>query len=125
MAGEPQVRTVTVETQPATPPAASTGAPPVTAPAAASGSALNDQGFRLLKAGDASAALPILERAVAALQGSGSLTEAYALYNLAVARVSTGDCTGVTELLDSSERIQGDRSEIKRLRHQAEKGCEQ
>ena len=125
MAGEPQVRTVTVEAQPATPPAASTGAPPVTAPATASGSALNDQGFRLLKAGDAGAALPILERAVAALQGSGSLTEAYALYNLALARVSTGDCTGVTELLDSSERIQGDRSEIKRLRHQADKGCEQ
>jgi serine/threonine-protein kinase len=125
VAGEPQVRTVTVETQPATPPAASTGAPPVTAPATASGSALNDEGFRLLEAGDASAALPILERAVAALQGSGSLTEAYALYNLAVARVSTGDCTGVTELLDSSKRIQGDRSEIKRLRHQAEKGCEQ
>jgi serine/threonine-protein kinase len=123
VAGEPQVRTVTVETQPATPPAASTGASPVTTPASASGSALNDEGFRLLEAGAAGAALPILERAVAALQGSGSLTEAYALYNLAVARVSTGDCTGVTELLDSSEEIQGDRSEIKRLRHQAEKGC--
>jgi serine/threonine-protein kinase len=124
VAGEPQVRTVTVEAQRATPPAASTGAAPVTAPAGASGSALNDQGFRLLKAGDAAAALPILERAVAALQGSGSLTEAYALYNLAVARVSTGDCNGVAELLDSSARIQGDRSEIKRLKHDAEKGCE-
>ena len=124
MAGEAQVRTVTVEAQAATPPAASTGAAPVTAPTATSGSALNDQGFRLLKAGDAAAALPILERAVAALQGSGSLTEAYALYNLALARVSTGDCNGVTELLDSSARIQGDRSEIKRLRHDAEKGCE-
>ena len=47
------------------------------------------------------------------------------MYNLAVARVSTGDCTGVTELLDSSEKIQGDRSEIKRLKHDVEKGCEQ
>ena len=46
------------------------------------------------------------------------------MYNLAVARFSTGDCNGVTELLDSSERIQGDRSEIKRLKHQVEKGCE-
>ena len=102
MAGEPQVRTVTVEARPSTPPAASTGPSPATAPAAASGSALNDQGFRLLKAGNAGAAVPILERAVAALQGSGSLTEAYALYNLAVARVSTGDCNGVADLLDSS-----------------------
>ena len=124
VAGEPQVRTVTVEAQPATPPAASTGAPPVTAPATASGSALNDQGFRLLKAGDAAAALPILERAVAALQGSGSLTEAYALYNLALARFSTGDCTGVTELLDSSERIQGDRSEIKRSQAPGRQGLQ-
>jgi eukaryotic-like serine/threonine-protein kinase len=124
VAGEAQVRTVTVEAKAATPPAASTSAAPVTAPAGASGSALNDQGFRLLKAGDATAALPILERAVAALQGSGSLTEAYALYNLAVARVSTGDCSGVADLLDSSARIQGDRSEIKRLKHDAEKGCE-
>jgi serine/threonine-protein kinase len=124
VAGEPQVRTVTVEA-PAKPPAASPGASQVATPATVSGSALNDQGFRLLKAGDAGAALPILERAVAALQGSGSLTEAYALYNLAVARVSTGNCDGVTELLDNSERIQGARSEIKRLRHEAEKGCEQ
>ena len=114
VAGETQVRTVTVEAQPANP-ATTQGALPVTAASTASGSALNDQGFRLLEAGDADAALPILERAVAALQGSGSLTEAYALYNLALARFSTGNCDGVTELLDSSESIQGDRSEIKRL----------
>ena len=101
-----------------------TGALPVTAASTASGSALNDQGFRLLEAGDAGAALPILERAVAALRGSGSLTEAYALYNLALARFSTGDCDGITELLDSSESIQGHRSEINRLEHQVDKGCD-
>ena len=122
VAGETQVRTVTVEAQPANP-ATTQGALPVTAASTASGSALNDQGFRLLEAGNADAALPILERAVAALRGSGSLTEAYALYNLALARFSTGDCNGVAELLDSSESIQGDRSEIKRLEHQVDKGC--
>ena len=123
VAGETQVRTVTVEAQPVTPPPSSTAAVAVTAPSSTSGSALNDQGFRLLKAGDASGALPILERAVAALQGAGSVTEAYALYNLALARFSTGDCNGVKELLDGSERIQGDRREIKDLRHQVDKGC--
>ena len=123
VAGEPQVRTVTVEAQPVTPPPSSTAAVAVTAPSSTSGSALNDQGFRLLKAGDPSGALPILERAVAALQGSGSVTEAYAMYNLALARFSTGDCTGVEELLDGSKRIQGDRREIKDLRHQVDKGC--
>ena len=123
VAGETQVRTVTVEAQPANP-ATTQGALPVTAASTASGSALNDQGFRLLDAGDADAALPILERAVAALRGSGSLTEAYALYNLALARFSTGNCEGITELLDSSESIQGHRSEIKRLQHQVDKGCD-
>ena len=123
VAGETQVRTVTVEAQPANP-ATTQGALPVTAASTAGGSALNDQGFRLLQAGDAGAALPILERAVAALRGSGSLTEAYALYNLALARFSTGNCDGITELLDSSESIQGHRSEIKRLQHQVDKGCD-
>ena len=123
VAGETQVRTVTVEAQPANP-ATTQGALPVTAASTASGSALNDQGFRLLQAGDAGAALPILERAVAALRGSGSLTEAYALYNLALARFSTGNCDGITELLDSSESIQGHRSEINRLEHQVDKGCD-
>jgi hypothetical protein len=106
-----------------TPPPSTAAAVRVTAPSAASGSALNDQGFRLLKAGDASAALPILERAVASLQGSGSVTEAYAMYNLALARFSTGDCNGVRELLDGSERIQGGRHEIKDLKHQVDRGC--
>ena len=123
VAGESQVRTVTVEAKPVAPLAASTGAVAVTAPSTASGSALNDQGFRLLQAGDASAALPILERAVAALQGTGSVTEAYAMYNLAQARFSTGDCTGVKELLEGSRKIQGNRSEISSLRHQVDRGC--
>ena len=91
VAGEPQVRTVTVEAQrrdSARPRArAQLRSPRRPRP---SGAALNDQGFRLLQRGNAAAALPILERAVAALQGSGSLAEAYALYNLALARFSTG-----------------------------------
>jgi hypothetical protein len=88
-----------------------------------SGSALNDRGFRLLQAGDVGAALPVLESAVAALQGSSSITEAYASYNLAVARFARGSCDGVTELLDRSEEIQGRRKEIDRLRKQVEKRC--
>ena len=123
VAGEPEVRTVTVEATPAKPPGADTGAQPVSAPATTNGAALNDQGFRLLRAGNASAALPILERAVTALQGSSSLAEAYAMYNLALARFSTGDCTGLKELLDGSKKIQGDRREIEDLRHQVDKGC--
>jgi tRNA A-37 threonylcarbamoyl transferase component Bud32 len=87
------------------------------------GSALNDQGFQLLQQGDPQAALPLLESAVAALAGSGSTTEAYASYNLALARYSVGRCDGVADLLDRSQEIQGKRKEIDRLRKQVEKDC--
>lgn len=124
VAGSPEVRTVTVETKVAAP--TPTIAPPTTSASApaADGSALNAQGFEALKAGDVAGALPILESAVTALQGSGSVDEAYASYNLAVARFSSGNCEGVEELLDRSEQIQGKRSEINRLRKDIRKRCE-
>ena len=57
------------------------------------------------------------------LQGSNSLNEAYADYNLAFTRFQLGSCDGVLELLDRSEAIQGQRSEIDRLREQAQQNC--
>ena len=69
------------------------------------------------------AALPVLESAVAKLQGTSSITEAYASYNLAVARFANGRCDGVAHLLDRSEQIQGRRKEIDRLRKQVERRC--
>ena len=81
-----------------------------------SGAALNDQGFRLMQAGDYEAALPLLERAVESLSGSGELAEAYALYNLAATRAALGSCDGVEDLLARSEAIQGHRGEFDELR---------
>jgi len=109
----------TATTAPVTPP------PTTTAPPASSGgpSSLNDQGFALMRAGDYSNALPLLEQSVAGLSGSGSTTEAYASYNLAFTRLSLGRCDGVIDLLNRSESIQGQRREIDRLRKSAEKGC--
>jgi hypothetical protein len=94
-----------------------------TPPPGADGSALNDQGFQLLQQGDPQGALPLLESAVTALQGTGSTTEAFASYNLAWARFAVGRCDGVPELLDRSEEIQGKRKEIDRLRRQVRKDC--
>ena len=82
------------------------------------GAALNDQGFRLLQRGDAAGALPLLEEAVSKLQGTGSLAEAYASYNLALARYSTGSCDGVKDLLEHSKKIQGDRGSRSRGRQE-------
>jgi serine/threonine-protein kinase len=88
-----------------------------------SGAALNDAGFARMQAGDYAGALPLLERAVQRLQGTGSLTEAYASYNLAFTRFQLGNCDGVLELLDRSESIQGQRTEIDSLRKEAKKEC--
>jgi hypothetical protein len=117
--------TTVVETVTTAPP------PPTTTPTTeaapeeptASPSELNDEGFRLMQAGEYEAALPLLEQAVAAR--SGDLTEAYASYNLAFTRLSLGRCDGVLELLARSEELQGERKEISRLRREAERGCDE
>jgi len=76
-----------------------------------------------MQAGDYESALPLLEQAVVKLQGTGSLTEAYADYNLAYTRFALGRCDGVEDLLANSERIQGHREEIADLRKETKKTC--
>jgi hypothetical protein len=100
---------------------------PAAAPAtqtvsAASGATLNNEGFAKMQQRDFAGALPLLEQAVARLAGSGSINEAYADYNLAYTRRALGQCTDVLTLLDTSQRIQGHRKEIDRLRHDARRG---
>jgi len=102
------------------------GEPPRTTSARAprpSGAALSAAGFARMQAGEYAAALPLLRRAVLALHGSGSLTEAYAEYNLAYSRFRAGRCEGVLGLLAVSEGIQGHRSEIDSLRGQWRARC--
>jgi hypothetical protein len=60
---------------------------------------------------------------VIALNGTNTLDEAYASYNLAYSRFAVGRCDGVTALLDRSERIQGHRAEIDELRRQWRDRC--
>jgi hypothetical protein len=85
--------------------------------------ALNRDGFARMQAGEYTAALPLLRRAVLALQGSNTLNEAYASYNLAFSRFGVGRCDGVVGLLGRSERIQGHRSEIDELRRRWKARC--
>jgi eukaryotic-like serine/threonine-protein kinase len=95
------------------------------APPPANGTTLNNEGYAKMQAKDYNGALQLLEQAVDALQGTGSLDEAYADYNLAYTRLALGNCSGVLDLLDRSQQIQGHRKEIDRLRHDARKSCDE
>ena len=65
-------------------PVAEEPAPPAAAETEGDGAALNQEGFDLINAGQPEDAIPVLEDAVAALEGSGDdLTYNYALFNLA------------------------------------------
>jgi eukaryotic-like serine/threonine-protein kinase len=101
-----------------------TEAPPPEPVSGASGAELNDQGFRLMQAGDYASALPLLAQSVQKLRGSGELAEAYASYNLAFTRLQLGQCGGVVKLLDRSEAVQGHRREIEEARAQASRSCD-
>ena len=87
-----------------------------TTASAPDGAALNAHGFALVQAGNFESALPILRRAVLALKGDGTLTEAYASYNLAYARFAVGRCDGVTGLARS---FRGDPGQPRRDRRLA------
>ena len=114
--------TPTAPTTPTTP-ATTAAAPPTTQVASGNPVTLNDQGFRLMQAGDYRSALPLLEGSVAGLAGSGSISEAYASYNLAFTRRALGRCDGVLSLLARSQQVQGRRGEIDRLRRETEQVC--
>src|SRR2546421_9208660 len=120
-------RTITqVTTSPTSappPPPASSPPPAPPAPVSQSGAALNNAGFTKMKAGDYQGALPLLVQAVAKLQGTGSLDEAYADYNLASTRLHLGSCDGVKDLLKNSQRIQHHRVEIDAALAQEKSQC--
>jgi hypothetical protein len=118
-----QTVTAPAPPSPATTTSVSTPATTAPPPTATSGTALNDEGYARMRAGDYAAALPLLEQAVQQLSGTGSLAEAYADYNLAYTSYELGRCSDVLSLLDHSQAIQGRRTQIDALRRDARKAC--
>jgi hypothetical protein len=116
-------QTVTAPAPPPVTTAASTPPPDTQTVANPTGTNLNAEGYRRMRVGDYQAALPLLERAVQQLAGTGTLDEAYADYNLAYTHYELGQCADVLTLLDRSQAIQGRRTEIDALRRDAHKGC--
>jgi serine/threonine protein kinase len=87
-------------------PAAPSGAAPAPASATGDGARLNDQGFRLMRAGRYADAVPILRRAVAAYpSGSTDLTYAYALFNLGRSLRLSGHPAEAIPILERRLRI--------------------
>jgi tetratricopeptide (TPR) repeat protein len=98
-----------------------TTAPTTTAPPpGASGVELTDQATALLREGRWAEAEAVSRQAVAVLEGSGELYEAYANYNLGRALVEQDRCDEALPYLDRSEEIQGSRREIREARARCE-----
>jgi tetratricopeptide (TPR) repeat protein len=115
-AGQPTTVRETVTTAPATTSETTPATTATTAPSDASGEELTDQATALLGQGRWAEAEAVSRQALAKLEGSGALYEAYANYNLGRALVEQGRCEEALLYLDRSEQIQGSRKEIRQAR---------
>ena len=61
-------------------------------------------------------ALPIAQQALAKLQGSGDIYEAYANYNVGRSLIELGRCDEGLPYIAASQRIQGPRREFREAR---------
>ena len=85
------------------------------------GLALNEQGYELIQAGSYDEAVPVLEGAVAALEGAGDLNYAYALFNLGNALRLAGRPAEAIPILEQRLEIPNQQSVVAAELKQAEK----
>ena len=77
---------------------------------------LTDEAYYAMRRGDYNDAIALARQALARLQGTGDIYEAYAYYQLGNSLVRLGRCSEGLPYLDRSEAIQGHRDEIDRSR---------
>ena len=98
-------------------PAAEAAPEPADPPApaqSADAAALNDEGFALINEGRYDEAIPVLEEAAAASEGSGGLTYAYALFNLGNALRLAGRPDEAIPILEQRLEIPNQRETVAR-----------
>lgn len=78
------------------------------------GARLNDRGFQLINDGRPEQAVPVLRRAVDALEGSGEITYAYALFNLGHALRLAGRPEQAIPILEQRLEIPDQRDTVRR-----------
>ena len=114
--GRPQAQTVTTartETVVTTAPATTQQQPPPPPPTGgASARALTDQATNLMKQGRYDEALPIAQRALQQLQGTGETYEGYANYNVGRSLVELDRCDEALPYLDRREQLLGPHPEV-------------
>jgi eukaryotic-like serine/threonine-protein kinase len=113
--GETRTETI-VTTAPATTQAAPAAPPPPPPPpppsGSASGRALTDQATTLMKQGRYEEALPIAQRALQQLAGTGQTYEGYANYNVGRSLVELDRCDEALPYLDRREQLLGPHPEV-------------
>jgi serine/threonine protein kinase len=123
------IRTVTTNPPPPTPPPSPEPAPPPATPPASGGSLsleqaieLTDQATFRMRDGDYAGALPLAQRALARLQGTGHTYEGYANYNVGKSLASLGRCEEALPYLDRREQLLGQSGEVDAARRQCGAG---
>ncbi|MDQ2984575.1 MAG: serine/threonine protein kinase [Actinomycetota bacterium] len=107
---------ITTTTKTAGPPPPPTTTPSGGKPSLGEARRLVDQSTGRIRSGDYAGALPVAQRALSGLQGSGDIYEAYANYNIGTSLIHLGRCGEGLPYLDRSQAIQGHRSEFDRDR---------
>jgi serine/threonine protein kinase len=102
-----------------TAPAATSATPPASTATPAPATTLdphtlNDRAWSLMKQGDYASALPLLERAVPALEGAGPADpfEGYANYNLGYTLLQLGRCSDALPYLQHAKELEPERTEV-------------
>jgi tetratricopeptide (TPR) repeat protein len=92
--------------------------PPPTGGSVEEGIALTDQATGLMRQGNYAAALPIAQRALAMLQGSGHIYEAYANYDVGRSLAELDRCEEALPHLNRREQLAGPHPDVTRAKRQ-------